>query len=232
MGSPLRLLPCAALGLLAMACGHGPCGDGEPGPCPGHVQHAADLQWENGSAAWRTDGTTFEATELVGAEPSLGACRVLYSGWRSEAIDGSVVSEGTLAGSKLTVELSCNHDAPSESRMYHMNVEIPGDSRGWAEGTFEVSSCYEWYRGCEASYAGSECGRVVVEEATGAIAPFPEVVTPDFRRVFRIELDTFGSHSEDPAGECTGGVRAALPFVESAAGFQIQEVDCHTSYCA
>lgn len=57
---------------------------------------------------------------------------------------------------------------------------------------------------------------VVIEEAEGGPAPYPDMVTPNYRRHYRIEVDT-GALSAD---ECEGlNVSLALRFEQTAAQF-------------
>ena len=54
---------------------------------------------------------------------------------------------------------------------------------------------------------------LIVEESVGSLAPFPELVTPDFRRVLRLEVD--GS----PFGVSGFDVSASLRFTLTVAQF-------------
>jgi hypothetical protein len=80
--------------------------------------------------------------------------------------------------------------------LYDLVISALGDVRDWPAGTFTRVAP----PGTVAvkGFFGSTCGgnldglalTVTVETATGGPAPFPQLVTSDFVRTFRLELDT------------------------------------------
>jgi len=197
------------------ACSSHPCGAGPPKECSRQERHSSALQAAASSVIWERDETTFVASALVPSTPALGECRVVGPSWQ----------EGGVASRPARVELACNDDASSESRLYHLEVELPGDSRAWT-GEFDALSCREWQLGCSVQYTNPACARVLVEEATGSEAPFPSLVTPDFRRTYRVTFDTLDRTRGDREGECSRAVSASLQFVETAASFSTSGGNC------
>jgi hypothetical protein len=72
---------------------------------------------------------------------------------------------------------------------------------------------------------------VVVEEATGGIADFPSVVTSDYRRVFRIDLDVAETLADAISGTCgvVATMTASLRFTQTPADFAVSNEVC--AYC-
>lgn len=86
--------------------------------------------------------------------------------------------------------------------------------------------------GCRSSdmIPGGVAGlQLTIEEAIGGVTDYPALVTPDYRRVLRIDLDRWVTLQTD--GSATCGVPAAMTFslrlVQTAADFAVTSQLCY-----
>jgi hypothetical protein len=109
-----------------------------------------------------------------------------------------------------------------------------GDSRTWAVGELDPSQVFrtETYPrylqtslGCQGASSGSGQNsgvRVFVEEAAGVIAEYPQVVKPDYLRVFRLEFHESLTLSCGVAAT----MDASLRFTQTAANYAVTSQFC------
>jgi hypothetical protein len=144
------------------------------------------------------------STGFVTGEPAAGQCRFDY--------EGVLYPSGTEIASPGLRALACSGENGLLFNFLGLDL---GDPRTWTVGTYtlqnqacaiECASC-----GPAAGTTGAPCSygvldtvdvTVVVEDAVGTAAPMPKLVTDDFVRTFRVELDT----SAATARSSTGGV--------------------------
>lgn len=114
----------------------------------------------------------------------------------------------------------------------YVSFEKLGDPRGWVLGArtlrgresglaIELSDCPA--QGpclpCEAAVDDATV-TVVVEQAAGAAAPYPKMVTSDYRRTYRIEIDTGSRTTQNGATACKPlAIKASLQLEQTAADF-------------
>ncbi len=138
-------------------------------------------------------------------------------------MDGEILSDETVIALGPTI-----HCAVPDGYLY-VGLQRLADLRNWPLGThsFRASQAMAIELCDQPGRAGRGCTMcrpnlddvlmtVVVEEAEGGPAPYPTMVTPDYRRRYRIELDT-GALSTD---HCDGlAVSLALRLEQTAAQF-------------
>jgi hypothetical protein len=70
--------------------------------------------------------------------------------------------------------------------------------------------------------------KLAVEEAVGGPADYPAIVTPDYRRVLRVELDRSVTLQTDGGETCSvpAAKNISLRLVQTAADFAITQGEC------
>ena len=126
----------------------------------------------------------------------------------------------------------------------YVTFEKLGDPRAWPVGTrtlrgaesglgIEVSDCPK--SGpcfpCKAA-VDDVTVTVVVEEAAGAAAPYPKMVTSDYQRAYRIEIDTGTRSTGNGISTCSSvSVRSSLHLEQTSARYvDDPHAECAT-YC-
>jgi hypothetical protein len=180
---------------------------------------------ESASVEWALDNIPLHPAAVGSTSPAVGDCQLRVITGRLASPSNS---EYCLRDTNATVYLDCavtssNPTPPmtiDPNSRWSTAISGLGDPRTWAVGNVALPNAYlsEGYphylsdsAGCQTgkSIFGNATGiRVVVEEAAGGIADFPLVVTPDYRRVFRIELHVANTLAGNVSGTC--GVVATM----------------------
>ena len=150
---------------------------------------------------WTFQGAPPEAaTSILAQYPPSGAdCSFEFT-------KGSIFLAGGDAGAETLVQgffdLNCAGDG---SGLFDFVVSKLGDTRSWSVGTFTLTAAngsagsdYFSYTAtagpvlgdCTVANLNGLVMTVTVETATGGAAPYPQLVTADFERTFRLSFDS------------------------------------------
>ena len=173
--------------------------------CPtSHVDvHALD----DSTVTWTfRDAPPEMATGFVPDPPSGSDCS--FSFMKGSVDPGAAVSSAEAGADRVypgSVIVSCAGGGRGE---FEFIITPPGDLREWSTGTFTLVAGGGGTReidppasGCQVGYLNGLTMTVTVEEAVGGSAPFPKLVTSDFLRTFRLDLDTSTLMPKGPTGE-------------------------------
>ena len=190
--------------------------------------HALD----DSTVTWTfSDPPSQTATGFVSGQPADGQCSFTYhQGHVFPAhADGGVES---LAPGYFSI--ACTGGEWEDFDLLGWDL---GDPRYWSTGTFvRVTSKRDFGSDClscpqTAGTTGKPCTvvdfddlqvNVVVETATGGAAPYPKMVTDDFVRIFRLDLDTSTATPKMSTGEACDypvTLRISLHLTQSAADY-------------
>jgi len=210
-----------AAGLVLASCtGPYPCGKG---PCPTATFNLRTL--DDSTVTWAFSQSVAQtSTGFVTGEPSAGQCRFEYQGVLYQS-GAEIAVPGPQA-------LACSGGAGQ--LLNYLGLDL-GDPRKWSVGTFtllnqacatECSACAPAAgpaaKPCSAAVLDSVSVKVTVETATGEAAPLPKLVTDDFVRTFRLELDTSAATARTSMGEvCDYPVteKVSLHLTQTAADY-------------
>jgi hypothetical protein len=191
-------------------------------PSGGFELHALD----DGAVTWVVrDGMPRTASGLVPAPEASGECSA--SDWG----DGSILrGTGDASADQVTPihsTLSCS-DGPDGG--FRFVISALGDIRDWSVGTFtllapplsvqlEVTGALA--PGCGITYLDGVALTIAVETATGGPAPFPQMVTSDFVRTFRVDFDSSSVPHTSMPDTCDNPLTAhvSLHFTQTAADY-------------
>jgi len=179
----------SAAGLFAAAgCSSSP---GSCGICPTasfdlHALYDSTVTWSIAGEPPQT------IAGLVPYPPSAGQCSFRYS--KGYIINySSATRENLIPG---VVNIQCDSVGGGG---FDMGVRDPGDFRGWQASSWQMAAANgsviadvgpSGGLGCNGLYFDGMELTVTVETAAGGPAPFPQVVTDDFARTFRLDFDT------------------------------------------
>ncbi len=201
-------------GLLVTGCSSAPCGI-----CP---LATYDLQPLNdGAVTWSFPGS---APETIGVAPGQTA----NSDCAFENASGKIFPAGD-GGADFVQGYFALRCVGAGLGAFNFFVNSLGDFRMWEVGTFTMAAAPEgvgldYFPGAPRQVAAGPppCSpaawfdgivlTVTVEAAAGGSAPYPELVTADFLRTFRLDFDT---STVQPRGN--DGAACALPFVAQVA---------------
>jgi hypothetical protein len=178
----------SAGGLFAAGCSSAP---GSCGKCPSTSFDLRSL--DDSTVTWSVAGEAPQTiTGLVPSPPSAGQCSFRYTkGWIINY--SSATHESVIPG---FVDIQCDSVGGGG---FDMGIRDPGDFRGWQASSWQMAAASGGVLadvgpssgfGCNGlSFDGMEL-TVTVETAAGGPAPFPQVVSDDFVRTFRLDFDT------------------------------------------
>ena len=211
----------AIAGLVPAGCtSTSTCGKG---PCPTATFNLRAL--DDSTVTWTFSQLPAQtSTGFVTGEPSVGQCRFDYQ--------GVVFQSGVELAAPGPQALACNGE--SQQLFDYLGFDL-GDPRAWSVGSFtllnracptECSSCNPAAgptgKPCLNAVLDSVNVKVVVETAIGGAAPRPKLVTDDFVRTFRLELDTSAATARTSTGEvCDYPVteKVSLHLTQTAADY-------------
>lgn len=211
----------AGLGLAATAClfvadcNVSSC---KPTPCPTLNVTLQAVPDSTVTWTYRDSGKTTTTTGFVPDPPSAYECSFKYDGV-------SMTFPGDANPGRLDlapIRLSC-----SAGQYGHFDVAITGlgDARDWPAGTStQLASAGKVD---VLTLVGSTCLddlalTLTVENATGGAAAYPQLVTADFVRTFRLDFDTSTVTPKDSdGGECNPvmGAKVSLHLTQTAADY-------------
>jgi hypothetical protein len=183
------------------------------------------FELESASVAWALDSIPLHSAAVVSTSPDVGDCQFrVATGRLASPANSEFCQRDTNASVFLDCAVTSGNPTPPMSidpaSLWSTEISGLGDPRTWTIGNIVLPNAYvgESYprylwdsAGCQtgSSIGGNATGiRVVVEEAAGGIADFPLLVTPDYLRVFRIELDVANTLAGNVSGTC--GVVATM----------------------
>jgi len=176
----------AALGVAGCFSSHAPCPICPTATFDLHALADSTVTW---SVAGEPPQTV---TDLVAYPPSTNQCSFRYT--KGEIIDyGGGRGEQPIPG---FVNIQC---ASPSGGGFDMGVQDLADVRTWQAGSWQMTGANGGVLadigapgavGCNANYFNGMEMSVTVETAPGSAAPFPQVVTDDFSRTFRLGFDT------------------------------------------
>lgn len=176
---------------------------------------------------WSIAGETPRTiTSLDPYPPSAGECSFRYT--KGEVIDfPSANREQVING---YVNLQCSSVAGGG---FDMGIRDPGDFRTWQAGSWQLAAAHGKVLADVGPSAGLGCNglyfdgmelNVAVETATGGPAPFPQVVTDDFIRTYRLDFDTSTVTPTRSSGEpCDVSISAqvSMHLTQTAADYVV-----------
>ena len=194
---------------------------------------------ESASVAWALDSIPLHSAAVFSTSPPVGDCQLrVATGRLSNPASSAICQRDTTA----IVSLNCavTNDPASQ---WSLEIGGLGDPRTWAVGNVVLPNAFLGQRyprylwdsaGCQTgtTIGGNATGiRVVVEEAAGGIADFPLLVTPDYRRVFRIELDVANTLASNVSGTCgvVATMTVSLRLTQTPDDFTVRNQPC--GYC-
>jgi hypothetical protein len=216
------------------------CGgsDGCDAPLADAVAYGVHL--ESASVTWALDAIPLHAAAVASETPAIGDCQ-------SETYPGHVPSPANPITCQwphiIDIFLDClvtaENPTPPVTRDYRVrwrfSFEIYDDPRTWIAGDVvaptahlgEQYPAYLWDTpGC---YPPASTGALrelplVVEEAVGGPADYPQMVTPDYRRVFRLDFA-----ETEPLGACggTATMTMSLRLAQTPADFSLVALPCY-----
>jgi hypothetical protein len=229
------------------------CGGSDPcyPPVGDFVSHG--FQVESASVAWALDTVPLHSAAVVAEQPSVGDCQLHFGSGLLPApsnsadcqrADGPTVYLDCVAKEEiLTGQLTSDPYA-----RWLINITGLGDPRSWSVGLLAEAVPYptgqvtpylgEQYplyirdsAGCRTSdmVPGGVAGlQLTAEEAVGGAADYPAMVTPDYRRVLRIDLDRSVTLQTDGGTTCgvTATMILSLRLVQTAADFTPTQRTC------
>jgi hypothetical protein len=215
----LRIL--VALGALSAVLAGCTRSSGECSPPAGGCPRSTfTTQMTSGTLAYKVGSATSATSVPVSqAAPSDSTCTALN-------LDGEVFKDEFVNTIGPTVRCE------TPTGYVYLALEKLGDPRAWPVGTrtlrgaeaglvLEVADCPKDAPcfPCKAGVADASV-TVVVEEAAGAAAPYPRMVTADYRRTYRIEVDTGPRSTANGVSTCSGvAVALSLHLEQTAARY-------------
>src|SRR5262245_9305109 len=194
-----RLLPAVTLAVLVPACGGGSSAS-RCGTCPGATYDLRAL--DDSSVTWTfRDMPAVTTTGFAPAPPPDDRCSFSFEKAR---YIGSLDAGGELWWQGY-IYVRCGGGGHG---VFDIDVTGLGDLRDWRVGTRSITAfdgdvtvLYQpdtatngpaaaAATDCNVASLGGLVSAVTVETATGSGAPFPDLVSGDYRRVFRLDLDT------------------------------------------
>ena len=218
------------------------CGSSSDGPCNAPLGEfiAYGLQLESAVVDWGLDAVPLHAAAIVSGSPAIGDCQLTtYPGHMPSPANATNCQRRNQVRISLDCVVTTENFTPSITRDYRagwlFTFEIPSDPRTWTDGDVvapaanfrEHYPAYLWdAAGCQPpTIDGAPRGLpLVVEEAVGGIADYPQMVTPDYRRVFRIDFA-----ETELLGACggTATMTMSLRFAQTPADFSLTEMPCY-----
>jgi len=212
----------SAAGLFAAGCSSSP---GPCGTCPNavfdlHSLDASTVTWSVGGAPPET------VASLVPYPPSAGQCSFRYN--KGQIIDYPGANKEQVIAGYFNVQ--CNSAGGGG---FDMAIRDPGDFRSWQASSWQMAAAQGSViadvgpsagLGCNGLYFDGMALTVAVETATGGAAPFPQVVTGDFARTFRLDFDTSTVTPANSRGEtCATSVSAqvSVHLTQTAADYVV-----------
>jgi hypothetical protein len=198
---------------------------------------------DSATVAWGLDSVPLHSATVGSDSPAVGDCQLSV-----DAGMASGHSNPTICVQKersATVHLDCvattPHPIPPStvdySSMWHLHISYLGNPSTWNAGDL-VSTAWLSQRypsslqnspGCQFSpgslTSGSQGFRVVVEETVGGMADSPQFVATDFRRVFRIDVDTTKPLPGDTC-QVVATMTMSLRLTLTADDFTIRDQSC------
>jgi hypothetical protein len=212
----------SATGLLAVGCSPSP---GRCGTCPtaSFDLHALD----DSTVTWSIAGEPPQTVAaLVAYPPSVGQCSFRYTkGWSINY--SSPNQEQVIPG---FANIQC---ASTGGGGFDMGVRDPSDFRSWQAGSWQTAAAKGGViadvgpssgLGCNGLYFDGMELTVTVETAAGGALPFPQVVTDDFVRTFRLHFDTSTVTPANSRGEtCASSISAqvSVHLTQTAADYVV-----------
>jgi len=212
----------SAAGLVAAGCSSP---SGSCGTCPtaSFDLHALD----DSTVTWSVAGEQPQTIEgLVAYPPSVGQCSFRYS--RGEIIDYSSANPAQVIPGYVTIQC-----ASGGGGGFEMGIQDPGDFRGWQVSSWQMAAAGPSViadvgpgsgLGCNGLYFDGMELTVTVETAAGGPAPFPQVVTADFGRTFRLDFDTSTVTPANSRGETCDvslAARVSAHLTQTAADYLV-----------
>lgn len=224
--------------LMTPSCG----GVHTAGPCnaPRGDFVAYGVQLESASVTWALDAVPLHAAAVVSERPAIGDCQlVTLPGHLSNPANPTTCQRQNFVTILLDCVATAENPTPPITGDYRarwsFDFDLYSDPRTWntddaAPPTAHLRQQYPAYlwdsANCQAVATSSERPNLplVVEEATGGIADYPLMVTPDYRRVFRIDFAR-----TEALGTCAGtaSMTMSLRFVQTATDFSVVEMPCY-----
>lgn len=210
----------AGLSISILGCDLGESRTGECSPPPGGCQRSTfTTEMPRGEITFRLrsgESITSETLKDTGGNAAVDGCII-------DGLAGEIMSDETVIS--LGPSIHCN----VPGGYLYVGLHPLTDIRRWPLGRHPVPATDALAielcdrpgrtgRGCTfcRPTLGGVLVTVVVEEAAGGPAPYPEMVTPDYRRRYRIEVET-GALSAD---ECDGmTISLSLDLQQTAAGY-------------
>ncbi|MEO5767241.1 MAG: hypothetical protein ABIS92_02730 [Polyangia bacterium] len=194
---------------------------------------------------WALGAHALHDAELGSTDPAIGNCQLLGPvGPYLADPDTSLSTYPVIVGKVPTLSFSveCNNGQignapagrPSARSSLTVGISDIGDSRNWAVGEFALEAAghlglaYDLPLGGDSSMCCEHCAtsalavpvRVVVEEVIGGPTPYPAIVTANFKRVFRVEVDTPALASAPSPCAGPAEMHLSVRFIQTAGDFR------------
>jgi hypothetical protein len=200
-----------AASFLPTACSVTPSCD--PPPCPYATIDMHRLNDSTFDWTYRDTATTAQSTGFASPPPSGYDCSFQFN-------PGSIRPRGTVQPETFdpgSITLTCSG---GNYGIFDVKLSSLGDVRDWPVGTFTLvpgTVRFEGFFGTAPSLSGLAV-TITVEDAVGGSAPFPQLVTSDYVRTFRVDFDTASVAPKDENGraDVTVTVKASLHLSQSA----------------
>lgn len=200
---------------------------------------------ESASVAWALDSIPLHSAAVVSTSPPVGDCQLrVATGSLSNPASSAICQRDTKARVLLDCAVTDGNPSPpmttDPASQWSLEISGLGDPRTWAVGNVVLPNAFLGQRyprylwdsaGCQTgtTIGGNATGiRVVVAEAAGGIADFPLLVTPDYRRVFRIELDVANTLASNVSGTCgvVATMTVSLRLTQTPDDFTVRNQPC------
>jgi len=201
-----------------------------------------EVSVDSASLEWSLDTVPMHAAALE-PSPSVGDCGLRITPGRIPDPAGTIICQQP---QHMWINIDCvvrqeNIKPPltiDPASRWTFEISVPGDPRTWPVGELSASYLSEGYPGYLRDSAGCTWGRsdsgllaglhLSVEESTGDIAPFPQAVTQDYRKVLRIDLDLNETIASSISGTCgvTAAMTMSLRLVQTPADFEEKQDAC------
>jgi hypothetical protein len=244
------------IGFCLLLVAQASCGGSAEVPCNSPVGEFASygFQVESAQVTWALDTLPMHPAAVVAEQPSVGDCQLSIRNGRIPALTNSATCQ---RADGAAISLDCVVAAEAATPLLTRDprarwlVQIVGlgDPRLWSVGllaeavpypTGQVTpyllESYPLYLGDSAGCRGTSeipggvAGlALTAEEAVGGVADSPTTVTPDYRRVLRMDLDRSVTLLTDGGATC--GVPVMMTFslrlVQTAADFDASSQPCY-----